>query len=248
MRVLIAVTAMCLALPSISAAQKSGATDPFVGSFRGPSLAITLERSGGGYVGVGTSANGQYRLQAQKIGQILLGSYLDRGVPHAFQIAVQGNAMQFGSDGVTVMLQRQSGSAAGAAEAGAGPRPGGSTGGQGVAAGPQDRQLSQLLLSSRWCAFSYSQVSGTSHTERVQFFPNGTVTQSTGGETYNSGQYGTASSQSRGGMSGMWRVQGGMLVLSQDGVNWTPQMLQVTRNSSGYPIVHSGGKEYSQCN
>jgi hypothetical protein len=49
-------------------------------------------------------------------------------------------------------------------------------------------------------------------------------------------------------MSGMWRVQGGMLVLSQDGVNWTPQMLQVTRNSSGYPIVHSGGKEYSQCN
>ncbi|MFI5208322.1 MAG: hypothetical protein ACHQX4_09915, partial [Gemmatimonadales bacterium] len=125
--------------------------------------------------------------------------------------------------------------------------PGGGSRGS-VAATPQDRELGQLLLSSRWCAFSYSQTSGASHTERVQFFPNGTVSQNTGGETYSSGRNGTVAGQSRGGMSGMWRIQGGMLVLSQDGQTWTPQPIQVTRNSSGYPIVHSGGKEYSQCN
>ncbi len=46
----------------------------------------------------------------------------------------------------------------------------------------------------------------------------------------------------------MWRIQSGNLVLSQDGQTWTPQPIRVTRNSSGYPIVNSGGKEYSQCN
>ena len=39
-----------------------------------------------------------------------------------------------------------------------------------------------------------------------------------------------------------------MLHLSQDGMNWTPQQLQVTQNSNGYPIIKSGGKEYMQCN
>jgi hypothetical protein len=37
-------------------------------------------------------------------------------------------------------------------------------------------------------------------------------------------------------------------MLSQDGAQWAPQALQVTRNSNGYPILNSGGKEYSQCN
>src|SRR5437870_4913303 len=36
--------------------------------------------------------------------------------------------------------------------------------------------------------------------------------------------------------------------LSQDGMNWAPQQLQVTQNSNGYPIIKSGGKEYMQCN
>jgi hypothetical protein len=38
-----------------------------------------------------------------------------------------------------------------------------------------------------------------------------------------------------------------MLHLSKDGVNWEPQALQVTQNSSGYPIIKSGGKEYMTC-
>jgi hypothetical protein len=29
-------------------------------------------------------------------------------------------------------------------------------------------------------------------------------------------------------------VDGGMLHLSQDGMNWAPQQLQVTQNSNGY--------------
>ncbi|MFI5280828.1 MAG: hypothetical protein ACHQU1_10045 [Gemmatimonadales bacterium] len=244
MRSVISATAICVALNGPAFAQ---GRDPFVGTFRGPTLIIAMQRSRGSYNGVGTSSNGQYQLRAQKIGPILLGSYMDGGAAHAFQIAVQGDVMQFSSEGANITLQRQSGSAAVAGSPPASPAP--KAGGRGsVAATPQDRQLAQLLLSSRWCAFSYSQTSGTSHTERVQYFSNGTVTQSTGGETYNSGQNGTVAGQSRGGRNGMWRVQGGVLMLSEDGQTWTPQPLQVTRNSNGYPIVNANGKEYSQCN
>jgi hypothetical protein len=246
MRSLIGVAAIGIALHGPALAQAS--RDPFVGTFRGERLIVALERSGNGYTGVGTSTNGRYQLRAQKIGPILLGSYMDGGLAHAFQIAVQGDVMQFQSEGANLMLQRQSGSAAAVGAGTAGP-PAPKAGGRGsVAATTQDRQLAQFLMSSRWCSFSYSQTSGTSHTERVQYFPNGTVTQSTGGETYNSGQYGTVAGQSRGGRNGMWRVQGGVLMLSEDGQTWSPQPLQVTRNSNGYPIVNSNGKEYSQCN
>src|SRR5579859_1937616 len=158
-RTLVSAAAICVLQGS---AFTQASRDPFVGTFRGQSLVISLQRSGGSYAGVGTSSNGQYQLRAQRMGQILLGSYMDGGVPHAFQIAVQGDLMQFASEGANIMLQRQAGAVAGAT-------PGGSTkgsaraggGGRGsVAATPQDRQLTQLLLSSRWCAFSYSQTSG----------------------------------------------------------------------------------------
>jgi hypothetical protein len=55
------------------------------------------------------------------------------------------------------------------------------------------------------------------------------------------GQYG-------GGKQGRWKVDSGLLHLSEDGLNWTPQPLQVTQNSKGYPILKSGGKEYMVCN
>ena len=124
---------------------------------------------------------------------------------------------------------------------------GGSANGQ-LGATAQDRQIVQLILRSAWCSFSYSQTSGTSHTERVVYRADGTGTQSTGGETYNSGPNGTVSGQSSGGTAFRWRVQNGVLLATADGVQWGQYPLQITQNSSGYPIITAAGKEYSMCN
>jgi hypothetical protein len=110
-----------------------------------------------------------------------------------------------------------------------------------------DVQLTQLLTSSAWCAFSYNQRSGASSKERILFGRDGMYQQQTGGEAYSSGYGGTYAGQSSGGSRGRWRVQGGGLQVSQDGFNWQPQPLQIKRNSNGYPIINSGGKEFMQC-
>jgi hypothetical protein len=91
----------------------------------------------------------------------------------------------------------------------------------------------------------------------VVFDPGGVASQSSNGETSHSGniynQYGDqtaawgTSGQSRGGQPGCWRLDGQTLMLSADGQNWVPQPLQVTRNSNGYPIIQSGGQEFSMC-
>jgi hypothetical protein len=110
-----------------------------------------------------------------------------------------------------------------------------------------DAQLSQFLTRNAWCGFTYNKNSGTSSTERVVFSPNGTVSQTSGAETYSSGPAGSVAGQSSGGQQGRWKVADGQLHLSKDGVNWQPQALAITQNSNGSPIVKSGGKEYMVC-
>ena len=110
-----------------------------------------------------------------------------------------------------------------------------------------DAQLSQFLTRNAWCGFTYNNNTGTSRTERVVFSPNGTVSQASGGETYNSGPAGSVAGQSAGGRQGRWKVENGQLHLSPDGASWQPQALQITQNSTGSPIVKSGGKEYMVC-
>jgi hypothetical protein len=111
----------------------------------------------------------------------------------------------------------------------------------------QTDRLSQFLMHNAWCSFSYNKNTGTSRQERVVFQPNGVVVQSGGAETYSSGYGGTVAGQSRGGKHGRWKVANETLHLSEDGRNWTPQPLQITRNSNGYPIIKSEGKEYMVC-
>ena len=111
-----------------------------------------------------------------------------------------------------------------------------------------DGQLTALLTRNAWCGFTYNQHSGTSTKERVVFNGNGSVFRTSGAETYNSGPAGSVAGQSSNRNQGRWKVDAGMLHLSQDGVSWAPQQLQVTQNSNGYPIIKSGGKEYMQCN
>ena len=130
-------------------------------------------------------------------------------------------------------------SKAGAAPAGKKPPPEKASG--------MDGQLSALLTRNAWCGFTYNKNSGTSTSERVVFMANGVVTQSSGAQSYNSGPAGSVAGQSANANQARWKVADSMLHLSQDGINWAPQQLQVTQNSNGSPIIKSGGKEYTVC-
>ena len=110
-----------------------------------------------------------------------------------------------------------------------------------------DAQLSQFLSRNAWCGFTFNKNTGASSTERIVFRDDGIVTQTSGRETYTSGASGSVAGQYSGGQQGRWKVANGLLHLSQDGVNWQPQPLQITQNSNGSPIVKSGGKEYMVC-
>jgi hypothetical protein len=110
-----------------------------------------------------------------------------------------------------------------------------------------DQEAAQFLTANAWCSFTYNQRSGTSARERVVFRPDGTVSQQGGAETYSSGRSGTVAGQHASGNQGRWRVRGAQLELSADGAKWTAQPLEVTKNSNGYPIIKSGGKEYMVC-
>ncbi len=129
-------------------------------------------------------------------------------------------------------------------------RPAGPPPGQAPVAGsPQDQQLVQLLVSSAWCSFTYNQHSGTSTTRKVVFRTDGTMLQNGGAETYNSGPNGTVAGQ-YGNQSAMrWRVQSLRLLVDQgDGMGFQDIGLTGERNSNGYPILKSGGREYTMCN
>jgi hypothetical protein len=110
-----------------------------------------------------------------------------------------------------------------------------------------EQEAVQFLTANPWCSFTYNQRSGTSTRERVVFRPDGTVSQQGGAETHSSGRSGTVAGQHASGNQGRWRVRGGQLELSADGAKWAPQPLEVTKNSNGYPIIKSGGKEYMVC-
>ena len=155
-----------------------------------------------------------------------------------------------------LLLQRQG--VAGAARAPAAPVPATPAttsvppSGSGGTAAPADRQLTQLLLSSKWCSFSYSGVSGTgsgsSRTESILFNQDGTAYVESGGESYYGGPEGSAAGQR--GASGQfnWRVTGGKLLMSTDGgSSWQTVDLEVSYNSNGYPILNADETEYAQC-
>ncbi len=109
-------------------------------------------------------------------------------------------------------------------------------------------KTSTMLLSSAWCYFRYNKISGTTHQERVVFRKDGTWDSGKRGETYSSGRNGTAYGQSDSSSGGRWKVKGAALLMSERGGELGDVGLTVTRNSNGYPILHTGGKEYSSCN
>lgn len=108
--------------------------------------------------------------------------------------------------------------------------------------------LSRLLLSSAWCSFSYSKVSGATSTSRVQFFANGTWTNGSNYEAVNSGPNGSVYNASGSNGGGQWSVRGGQLWMADPSEPLQPVPgFSVTQNSNGYPIINADGKEYSSC-
>ena len=113
----------------------------------------------------------------------------------------------------------------------------------------QDAQARQLLLSSAWCSFTYNKVSGTSTTRKVVFRPDGVMVVDGGAETYSSGAGGTYAGQSANSGAVRWKLENLRLYVDQgDGAAFQDVGLTAERNSSGYPILHAAGREYSMCN
>jgi len=108
-------------------------------------------------------------------------------------------------------------------------------------------QLSSLLLSSAWCSFTYNKYSGASHQERVVFRANGAWDSGARGETYSGGAAGTVAGQSGSSSGGRWQVRGSSLLMSSGRAALEDVGLAVSRNSSGYPILKTGNKEFASC-
>jgi hypothetical protein len=121
-------------------------------------------------------------------------------------------------------------------------------GGPGAGAPPQvDRQLRELLLSSAWCSFKYSQILGTTSTERVVFSSDGNVVIDARAETVSTGPSGTYAGFSKDAQRGRWEVRDGRLWLGVGGAPLQPVNGRVNYNSNGSPIIVADGKEYMLC-
>lgn len=105
----------------------------------------------------------------------------------------------------------------------------------------------QLLLSSAWCSFAYSQISGATTTTRARFFANGTYSFGNQRESVSSGSAGSVYGRGGGASGGRWRVINGELYMGEDGDSLEPVRTVVKRNSNGYPIIVADGVEYMQC-
>jgi hypothetical protein len=224
-------------------------SDPFVGTFIHEQATITFARAGSGYRGAFIRMAQQAPIQAVRQGEGLSGTIQDTdGTTYLFQLVAKDGGVILTLNGQQYFLAREGGrpaSSAGVASKGSG-------GPGSIGKTNQDRQLAQLLLSSRWCHFTYKSsgvyTGGSSYQETVTFTRDGIVTVSSGSETSSSGWGGSYAGSNQSGPQRMYcRTHGGYLNISADGVTWAVQPLTVKRNSSGYPIITSGGKEYSMC-
>lgn len=230
---------------------RSGARgrDAWAGAFAGPQLSLQLENRGGTYQGVALYQGARYTVQGQVQGNQMSGQYSDGSTVYPFQAQLDGDVMQFAAGGQVFQMQRQAaGGGAPDVAGGRGTAPAGGVAG----GGPQDRQLAQLLMRSAWCSFRYvsagnSSGSGRSSTERIVFQQDGTGARSTGSESSYSGSSGSVYGSSSGGEAFRWRVQNGMLVVTDQNGASESIALVVSQNSNGYPIITANRTEYSMC-
>lgn len=84
-----------------------GASDPFVGTFSGDGLSLSLSRSGGAYVGSLTFSGQTYAAQASESGVgALAGTFVSGGAGFAFDLVVEGDTRVFTTGGSRYVLRR----------------------------------------------------------------------------------------------------------------------------------------------
>jgi hypothetical protein len=238
---------------------------------QGAPIVLVLEADGPGKIKGSLSGNGvSFAVQGEVGEEGAAGTMRGASGSAVFEAARQGTQLamilvELGRDGrpdpaTARQLTFTADANAAPAQQGSGASAAAPGSGAGGAASPsgnsaQDQQLSQLLLSTAWCTFSFSGGStysggsyGRTSRTRTVFSPNGAVQQTSGSESTNSGAAGNVYGNNAGGVNARWRVQGGVLSVSADGAEWKPVQLQVTYNSNGAPILKADGVEYMRCN
>jgi hypothetical protein len=109
----------------------AGGSDPFVGSFVGESIALTLQGGSGTYTGTLTFQGTAYPVSASASGGRLTGQFTVSGQGYSFDATLQGDRMTLVSAGTNYQLVRQGGSAGVSANPLVGGVPGGGGGGGG---------------------------------------------------------------------------------------------------------------------
>jgi len=107
--------------------------------------------------------------------------------------------------------------------------------------------LERLLLSSLWCHTWYNANTGYGGSKKVRFFANGTYSVKSRSTGYSSGYAGTFASQHDEGETGFWKVDNGILLLTDGNGPFEMINLHITTNSYGSPIITADGLEYSRC-
>lgn len=109
-----------------------------------------------------------------------------------------------------------------------------------------DAEISQALMRTSWCSFSYNQTTGYSRSQRATFQDGGILHVSSSAEGGSSGASGSVYGQSSGGDTYQWQVQEGRLILTgEEGVQ--DLTLDSKESSSGGFILLVDGEEWTPC-
>ncbi|HYD98985.1 MAG TPA: hypothetical protein VEH84_06350 [Alphaproteobacteria bacterium] len=110
-----------------------------------------------------------------------------------------------------------------------------------------DGEIARFLQGTAWCAFSYNQTTGYSHSRRAVFGGDGRLSVATDAEGGSSGPAGSVYGQGRGGDVYAWQVRGGLLMLSEDGQGWQSLELDARQTAGGGTILLVDGEEWAAC-
>ena len=113
--------------------------------------------------------------------------------------------------------------------------------------GAQEAQFANLLLSSAWCSYQYSAISGTESMTRFRFQQDGTWISGSNSEQLARNPQGQLYRRDGTQSAGRWAVQAGDLYMSEGNGPLSPVGATVRMNSNGYPIIVASAVEYMMC-
>lgn len=113
--------------------------------------------------------------------------------------------------------------------------------------GTQEAQFTKLLLSSAWCSYQYSAISGTESMRGFRFRQDGTWFSGASREQLARNPEGQVYRHDANQSFGRWAVQAGDLYMSEGNGPLSPVGVSVRFNSNGYPIIVASAVEYMMC-